>query len=171
MVFSQGHHSIPHIPRDFQIQPALQSHVVAATKAQFYCHPDRLIPYPAKGNLFISSASPPFPSEPCYLVMHFDEVFNSNANQQVIKVWNPLSKLHPKVSPGRQTRDPTSQRHLGIWEHYSQHPRVTSESLSQDPATLKILDGFLFVFKEEILSPLYRLLLHYDQPYLHRQEL
>lgn len=109
---------------------------------------------------------------PLYLWARFDKVISKKTRSKLLERYENLQALveHTGSSGRDKNRDATDAHHFGVWEHYSQEPYVTLDSVNQTPEAIKVLDGLLDIISNEIAPIVSTLLKTHSQRLYDKQQ-
>ncbi|KAF7426580.1 hypothetical protein PC9H_008949 [Pleurotus ostreatus] len=96
------------------------------------------------------------------LAMRISNVISRTTAFRLENACRKLDSLGPKIHHREANRSATSALHLGIWETYAAHPRVSRDTIDQEPPVLDVIAKILRILQEDVAPKLGALLMeHY----------
>lgn len=92
------------------------------------------------------------------LAMRFSNIVTHTTAIRLENACRKLDSLRPKVHHRETNRSTTSALHLGIWETYAAHPRVSRDTIDQTPQVLEVIAKILTILQEDVAPKLGALL-------------
>lgn len=142
------------------------------TAEHFSLDPAGMRTAPSHGQFLVQAPvvrPPDLPSPVPILVLRVDEAISVRRQNALLAGFDAIVDSGAVMHHRREIRSETTAFHFGAWEKFGQEPRLTEDTLHQNPTALRAIHQFMWFMANEI-APIYRQYLQRHMPeQLYRQ--